>query len=111
MTRIPLSLADCQKLNAVIPPGKGCPGGPGYHEPCPDDWQARIAAGIPPGGGCSYFMPDPVDGGVTITPDVQATLAASPKPESAAVLATIAVAVPIAAPVMDLGTAVVAEPV
>jgi hypothetical protein len=99
MTKILLSRADCDKVNACVPPTAGVPVGGGIHIDIPADWQARIAAGIPVPG-CTYVLPD-ADGAVTIAPELTAKLQASPDPRAAQVLAVIAVAVPIPDPVLN----------
>ncbi len=56
--------ADCDVLNLLVAPSRGCDAGSGLHIVIPADWQTRILAGqqVP---GCTYHAID-TDGTLTV---------------------------------------------
>jgi hypothetical protein len=65
--------ADCDVLNVLSAPTKGCDAGGGLHIVIPADWQTRILAGqqVP---GCTYHKLDP-DGTLTVSSLAQTNIA------------------------------------
>jgi hypothetical protein len=93
MTQYTLTLADCAKINIVVPPVAGVAIGGGIHVDIPPDWAAKIASGVPVPG-CSFVLPD-AGGNVDVDEGLLSKLNASGKPEAAAISAKIAIATPV----------------